>query len=429
MSNKEHYLLPSQLCIGLYVYLDTSWMRHPFALNNFKIKDHAQILAIQALNLDRIRYDPLRSDNEPLPHHATQYALYPADVGSIADARNANNDPHAERIKQLNQSIRACEKVFLCTTNKVRQILKTIILDPQAAVADASALIDFMVDSIMTRKEVIIHTIDGSRFGDETYSHPLNVTVLSLMLAKSIGITPEESHMLGMAALLHDAGKERDIHLARADSGMSTQQTEQLLWQRHCESGAELACQAGLSERVARIIMQHHERADGTGYPLGLKGSDIDPLASILALINAYDGLCNPIHFTDAMTPYAALSHLFANERKKYDAPMLNLLIKSLGVYPPGSIVTLSDGSYGLVISVNPQKLLRPLIMLHDRRVERETPTILDLSEHHDTSISKCLRLDQLPKDVAAYLQCRQHLSYFFSSTDLPDNNCEISFT
>ena len=155
---------------------------------------------------------------------------------------------------------------------------------------------------------------------------------------------------------------------------------------------------------------------DGSGYPNGLKGEEIDPLARVLGLVNAYDRLCNPASHQEAMTPYGALSYLFASERKKYDGTILNLMIKSLGVYPPGSVVQLSDGVYGIVILVNPQKLLRPYIMLHDKRAERHTPSMLDLGAEVDTSISKCVRVDQLPPEVAEYLQCRKKLSYYFST-------------
>jgi hypothetical protein len=95
---------------------------------------------------------------------------------------------------------------------------------------------------------------------------------------------------------------------------------------------------------------------------------------------------------------------------------MLNTFIKALGVYPPGSIVLLNDGVYGIVVSVNPQKLLKPVVMVHDRHVERDTPEILDLGEETNTTINKCLHANQLPKDVADYLQCRQRLSYYFAN-------------
>lgn len=415
MDKKEqNYILPSQLCVGIYVHLDLSWMQHPFALSSFKIKDESQVVTIQAMGLRRVRYDPLRSDCEPLLPDGTAYSAPPENVYFVPESLD-NTDARVQRVRQLNQAISDCEKGFMRATNAARQALKKLSTHPQEAIAEAEALIDGMVDSIMTEGDVIIHAMDGSRLGDDTYFHPMNVTVLALMLAKSLGMNTDESRLLGLAALFHDAGKERLPDSVVMNSGQLSK-VEQSILQQHSELGAAIARQAGLPERVALTMLQHHELNDGSGYPAGLKGTEIDPMARILALVEAYDQLCNPNNPADAMTPYGALSYLFASERKKYDGQTLNLLIKSLGVYPPGSIVLLNDGVYGVVVSVNPQKLLRPLIMLYDRRAERAVPNILDLGEDTDTSISKCLRAEQLPKGVADYLQCRQRLSYFFST-------------
>lgn len=426
MDNKEqHYILPSQLCVGLYVHLDLSWMHHPFALSSFKIKEQAQVTTIQGMGLSRVRYDPLRSDCQPLALDSSIAPPQPEKPVVIPEPEGSD-DVRVIRARQLNQAINDCEKGFVKATGAARQISKHMESSPEEAAIEADILIKGMVDSLLTEGDVIIQAMDGSRLGDETYFHPLNVTVLSLMLAKSLDMTAEDSHCLGLAALFHDAGKSQVPDSVLMNPGPLTK-AEQSLLQQHCQFGADLVRKAGLPERIAQIIMQHHECADGSGYPAGLRGDEIDPLARILSLVNAYDRLCNPNHHTEeAMTPYGALSYLFANERKKYDGPMLNLLIKSLGVYPPGSIVLLNDGIYGVVVSVNPQKLLRPFILLHDRRADRNSPNILDLGEETDTSISKCLRAEQLPKDVAEYLQCRQRLSYFFTTADITGGSRDL---
>ncbi len=406
-NSEQVFTTPAQLCVGLYVHLDLSWMQHPFPRSNFKIKDQAQIKTIQDIGLQRVRYDPLRSDCEPLSIEASK--AIPAAMPSLP----SQEEYRLDRAKQLHQVINQCERDFVKATGTARQALRNAASNPRAAAVEAEDFVNNMVDSVLTEGDVIIQAMDGSRLGDDTYFHPLNVTVLALMLAKSLDITAQEANYLGMAALFHDVGKAQIPDTVLMNDGELTK-AEQSLMLQHVEFSANLAREAGLPERVIQIIMQHHERADGSGYPAGLKGNGIDPLARLLTLVNAYDGLCNTINPMEAMTPYGALSYLFASERKKFDAAMLNLFIKSLGVYPPGSIVLLNDGVYGIVVSVNPQKLLRPFIMVHDRRVERDTPHILDLGENNETSISKCLRADQLPKDVSEYLQCRQKLSYYF---------------
>ncbi len=114
------------------------------------------------------------------------------------------------------------------------------------------------------------------------------------------------------------------------------------------------------------------------------------------------------------MTPYEALAHMFSRQRQKFDAAILKLLIKSLGVYPPGSVVRLSSGDHGMVISVNPSKPLRPCVMLHLPDVPAKTPMLIDLGEEAALSITQCLKPSQLPKEALDYLSPGKHISYYF---------------
>ena len=243
--------------------------------------------------------------------------------------------------------------------------------------------------------------------------HALNVSVLALVLAKSLNMTAEEARHLGMAAIFHDIGKEEvpDRILMKTEP---LNKVEQAYYEQHAEIGAKLAREAGLPERIATIILQHHEHIDGSGYPQHLKQAQIDPLARLMSIVNTYDNLCNPHNAPQGMTPYEALSHLFATQRNKFDSAMLKLLIKCLGVYPPGSIVFLSTGVHGIVMSVNPSKPLRPFVMLHVPEVPREEPVVLDLSDEPGINITKCLRASQLPKNVYEYLSPRKRISYYF---------------
>lgn len=426
----QFFIHPQQLRIGIFVHLDLSWMKHPFPLSSFKIKDEMQIRTIQAMDLQQIRYDPSRSDCEPLP--AGDAEKFDAEsvravlqTDAIHHVEPMETEQHEKRIKRLHFAIHDCEKSFVKATSVARQALHDIHTNPQQAVAEAEALVDEMVKSVLTEGGMVIQAMDGSHLGDDTYFHPLNCIVLAMMVAKSLNMTEEDARCLGMATLFHDAGKHEIPDSILMNTGELTR-AEQSFFQQHCEFGADIALNAGLAERVSRVIYQHHEMADGTGYPAGLQGAEIDPLARILSMVNAYDNLCNPVNVADAMTPYSALSNMFSTNRRKFDNAMLNTFIKALGVYPPGSIVLLNDGVYGIVVSVNQHKLLKPLVLLHDRRVDRETPDILDLGEETDTTISSCLHLGQLPKDVAEYLQCRQRLSYFFTKAEAGDEPHDI---
>lgn len=421
MKDQSHYIHPSQLCIGLYVHLDLGWMSHPFTFSNFKIKDKEQIRQIRELNLDQIRYDPSRSDYEPLPLNAPTTvpmaekaaASAAVAISKAAPAAEAPRGPRtpqerSARLKQLNGIIRDCEKEFARDARIAHEAVRNLASQPHASRRSAETLVDSLVESMVTEGDVVLHAISGNHTDADDYGHAMNVAVLSLMLAKSLDMTEFKARELGMAALFHDVSKgEIPRHKSFID--------------QHCENSARMAREAGMSETVARVIMQHHEHIDGTGFPKHLVGSQIDPLSKVLAVVNAFDNLCNPFNPATAMTPYEALAHMYATDFGKYDPTTLKTMIKVLGVYPPGSVVVLSNNVLGIVMSVNPQKPLLPLVRIHLPAVARETPVVIDLSEENGLSIKKCLRPSQLPKEVFDYLRPCKHISYYFLDKNLTE--------
>jgi hypothetical protein len=184
----------------------------------------------------------------------------------------------------------------------------------------------------------------------------------------------------------------------------------------HCEYGVRLGKQIGLPEPVLRIILQHHELADGSGFPNKLKGDQIDPLARIVSLVNYYDNLCNPADLAKAMTPHEALSLMFAQRRAKFDTRALQVMIRCLGVYPPGTVVKLSNDAIALVSSVNPAKPLRPWVTVYDASIPKDEAIMLDLEEEPDINIAKALRPIQLPPEVYEYLSPRKRVTYYFDA-------------
>ena len=429
MSPKNsHFIQVEQLKVGLYIHLDLGWMDHPFSLSNFKIQDEEQIAKIKKIGLSRLRYDPKRSDCPPLPipdkaaiNSAPAPAPEPKAESSLA---LADGDAEAEsalqskqaRLRQLHRAIDESEKKFVEVSGSVKQLTLNIHSSPQTSLAQASAIVNELVDSILIEGDVAIHALNGNRSSDAHFQHPLNVTILALMIAKSIEMSKEDARTLGLGALFHDIGKSEISYKVLLKKEPLTH-SEQANFEQHTVIGARIAKEIGLPVGISNIILHHHEHIDGTGYPHKLHGEKTDPLAKIVALVNTYDSFCNPSNIAHAKTPYEALAHMYATMRNKYDEAMLKRLIKSLGIYPPGSIVGLSDGGYGIIISSNPHKPLRPYVLLYDPLVDRLTPHIVDLREEHDLHITKCIPANQLPPQVAAYLQPRVKTSYF---VDLP---------
>jgi len=420
--NTTHTIELRQLCVGLYIHLDLGWMDHPFPLSNFKIQDESQITKIKALNLKKLRYDPVRSDCVPLPLSNNVEIEEIVIEAPIEQPINFKQ----ERLVQLHRAIDENEKKFIASTDMARSATRSFLTDPKKSIEDANKIVQEIADVALTEGDIAIHAVNGNRSSDQHYLHSINVLVLALMMSKTLNISKDHTHILGLAALFHDIGKAKISNNVLLKKEPLTK-IEQTHFEEHCAIGAQLALDAGLPKHVAKILFQHHELVDGSGYPKKLTGDKIDPLARLISVVNAYDNLCNPNNVSLAKTPYEALSHLFSSQRTQYDAVVLKRMIKTLGIYPPGSIVQLSSGVYAIVISGNINQPLRPFVMLHEATTTRNAPIILDLREEPSVHISICLRPNQLPADVFEYLNPRTRVSYYLDGNIMNANTTQIN--
>jgi hypothetical protein len=137
--------------------------------------------------------------------------------------------------------------------------------------------------------------------------------------------------------------------------------------------------------------------------------------ARYTAVADRYDELCNPARLQDAMPPAQALTRMFKMERSHFDQSALTSFIKSMGVYPPGSIVELSNGALGLVTSVNRSNTLRPLVTLWQADCKPDDAPIVDLAAEPELKITRSLRPGDLEPEVREFLNPRARTAYFYA--------------
>lgn len=410
----DDFISPAQLAIGLHVHLDLPWTQHPFTFSSFKIKTLEQILTLQSLGLERIRFSRSKSDGEPLALPAESPPMPPPLVPED-DAAYAAKRARIERLLAQQQRAAACEREFLSSARALKAITQNVFSRPEQAREEGLALIKTMADSMLTDADVAINLMKDKIGGEETYHHALNVTLLAMMLAKELKAPPEAIRVMGMGALFHDIGKlEPPDSLVRKTDALS--KPERSLFQQHCAYGIDIAQKLGLSSEASAIIAQHHEQMDGSGYPKGLQGPAISMLARMVGLVNAYDNLCNPNNVAQAMTPHEALSVLYAQQRSRYDATALSTFVRCMGVYPPGTLVVLSNDSMGIVTSINSSRPLKPTVLVYDPSVPKESAVLVELEQEPEVTIARTLKPQQLPQAVYDYLSPRRRQTYYFDA-------------
>lgn len=416
---QPEYVAIEQLCVGLYIHLDLGWMEHNFARNSFKIKDNGQIAAIRKLGLNRVRYDPTLSDRKPLPLvPATPQAPVKPQVAPLDPEEVQMQNAKQRRIERLNQqrsAVDQCKKQFLKAAGTLRSISQNIFSRPHEVHQDADQLVQQMIDSMLKDKDIAIHLMNEKAGSEENYYHSLNVAVLAMLLAKEMALPAADIKLIGLGCLFHDIGKIEIPDRVTLKTTPLTQ-AEKNLMQQHCSYGEAIGHKLNLPAKAIEIILQHHECADGSGYPNHLKGAQISPLAGIVAIVNSYDNHCNRPNPMESLSPYEALSTMFARQRQQFDVGPLSVFIRCMGVYPPGTIVRLSDDTIGMVISVNTGKPLRPSVLIYDAGVPKEEAIIVDLLSEPELSVSACLKPQQLSREVFDYLNPRKRMMYFFDA-------------
>ncbi len=411
----EYRICVDQLRIGVFVRLEkTDWFSHPFLYSSFLISDLQQIEAIRLLGITEVICIPEKS--KVLPAQLGEQSASPTLAEDTVDAMQSMWRVKKERVARLlekRRRIALCEEQYIDSVRDLRGLTRAMLAGQDEAVDNARLFVRRLVEFFLGDTESVLHLMNVVQPTEQVYSHSLNVTILSMMLGKEAGLVEQEMENLGMGALFHDIGKKRiEKKLLKKHAPLNKAECKAI--ELHVEYGVELMAKRKRFFRASlTVIAQHHECLDGRGYPDGLVGDDIGRLSRIIAIANVYDSLCNHLDPNMRQTPYLALSHMFARQKNCYDNELLSMFIRCLGVYPPGTVVQLNNGSIGMVMSVNPENQLCPSLVLYDSEVSKREALVVDLAEEPGLKVEKSIRLSHLPQEILDYLSPRTKITYY----------------
>jgi putative nucleotidyltransferase with HDIG domain len=201
------------------------------------------------------------------------------------------------------------------------------------------------------------------RFDRTLASHALDVCTLSLIVAHDYGVAEEDLEALGAGALLHDIGYVRlPRNLYRRSHDLTEQ--ERTMMQQHAALGLAMLQEAKENRTtIVRIVAEHHECSNGSGFPNKLTGDTISPLAQLVGLVDIYDGMVSRRAGRPAMLPHDAIRQLFRlGDTGQYPKDLIQTMIGSLGVYPIGSLVRMNTGEQAVVVGMNYTQRLKPVV-------------------------------------------------------------------
>jgi putative nucleotidyltransferase with HDIG domain len=413
-----------QLRVGVFIKLELKWFAHPFLSNSFKITDPSMIETLRDLGLDKVVCVPEKSDVPPLfPNQELDYASSKVKLESPRGETLKLWEEKKLRVallKKRRQIVAECEQQFKSGIDKVKNVMKNIDSGSAESVAQADELLGGLIVSLLAEKEAAVQLVNTEMDTQDTYYHSLNVSVLSMMLGREHGLDSNQLKLLGLGALFHDIGKSRIPKNILTKTEPLTP-AEVRFMQLHPQYGTEiLAKLENFPKESVDIILHHHERNDGLGYPDKLSGDQITIFSRITAITNTYDNYCNNSDPKVSLTPYESLSRMYALEKDLFDKEILTLFIQCLGVYAPGTIVRLSNGQIGLVVSVTRNNPLKPSIVIYDPAIPKDEALIYDLRLDPGLSIERSIRPSNLEKEVFNYLNPRTRITYYLAESESP---------
>ncbi|MFW5838076.1 MAG: HD-GYP domain-containing protein [Desulfovibrionaceae bacterium] len=409
----EYRVTVDQLRPGVFIRLEQiNWFNHPFLFNNFKVKDETQIAILKDLGVRRVICVPEKSDRLPGKPRETPATEAKPPAGALDDLWRVKKE-RTRRLREKKQRIAQCEHRYSSSIQSVSEVMHAVTTGDVSALGDARELVDALAGHFLQDIESTLHLMNVLTPVKTVYYHALNTAVLSLMLGRDVGLDPEGMRSLGMGALFHDVGKTRiEKKILRKRGPLTRLERERV--EQHPALGVELLEHVeDFPKDALAVVAQHHEHVDGSGYPAGVAGHSIPDLARIAAIANVYDNHCNHPDPAESYTPYQALSYMFTRQRAWFDKDYLALFIRNLGVYPPGTVVQLSNGALGLVISSNPSNQLRPSLVLYDPEIPKKEALVVDLAEEPEFKIEKSIRPAHLPPEIFDYLRLRSRITYY----------------
>lgn len=261
------------------------------------------------------------------------------------------------------------------------------------------AAVSKIIEELIENRDVLVQLSDIRSLDGYLFAHSVNCCVLATLIAYRMNYELTTLKILATGAMLHDIGLVAVPRMVLQKPG-SLSEEEYTAVKRHPHFGFEIFRKSKLySERAGEIILQHHERNQGQGYPQGLRGKEIASLARIVAVADVYDALTSDKTYRNAYPVHQAIEMMLSWGGELFDLDVLNLFLENVTAYPVGSHVVLDTGESGLVVANESGFSLRPVVrMLYKRDFKpHPAPYDLDLKKVLDLTIVRVLEDEDIP--------------------------------
>ncbi len=261
------------------------------------------------------------------------------------------------------------QKLAVSVAEKIETTVKENL--PIDFVDETKELIDCVLQDLGNEYNDVINLLDIQSYDDFNYSHSLNVAVIAMVFARKLGVSRTIIKDIGFAGIIHDIGKLRiPYDIINKKEQLLTEEYE--IIKRHPRYGYEiLKGSKDISDQLKKMVLTHHEKYDGTGYPFGLKEDQIDDATYILSLAEVFDALTTELSYKLSFSPQKAFNLIIRDSGTRFKPDLAHRFVKEMGLlfkessfYPIGSHVILNTNEIGIVVEKDSKLTTRPSIQI-----------------------------------------------------------------